>query len=141
MYKRQPKKIVVDGQFNRFSSEGRPSDKPGWYVLNDLTDGVIAGAFGCWRSIDKVKWSSVTEAKLDKQQQRRIKDAIKKSYLLSEQERKTLQEKASKYAENLCSITSGEAVEKITVSITGAYTHASSGFVQVSGSKLAPYLS
>ena len=96
-----PDKIVVDGRIHRFSSDGRLSDKPGWYVLNDLPDGVIAGAFGCWRSIDKVKWSSVTETKLDKQQQRRIKDAIKKSFLLSEQERKTLQEKASKYAENL----------------------------------------
>ena len=96
-----PDKIVVDGQFNRFSSEGRPSDKSGWYVLSDLPDGVIAGAFGCWRSIDKVKWSSVTEAKLDKQQQRRIKDAIKKSYLLSEQERTTLQEKIAKDAESV----------------------------------------
>ena len=75
-----PDKIVVDGQFNRFSSEGRPSDKSGWYVLSDLSDGVIAGAFGCWRSIDKVKWSSVTETKLDKQQQRRIKDAIKSRF-------------------------------------------------------------
>ena len=62
-----PDKIVVDGRIHRFSSDGRLSDKPGWYVLNDLPDGVIAGAFGCWRSIDKVKWSSVTETKLDKQ--------------------------------------------------------------------------
>ena len=96
-----PNKILVDGRFHRFSSDGRPSDKPGWYVLNDLPDGVIAGAFGCWRSIDKVKWSSVTETKLDKQQQRRIKDAIKKSFLLSEQERKTLQERIAKDAESL----------------------------------------
>ena len=96
-----PGKIVVDGRIHRFSSDGRPREKAGWYVLHDLPDGVIAGAFGCWRSIDKVKWSSVTEAKLDKQQQRRIKDAIKKSYLLSEQERITLQEKIAKDAESL----------------------------------------
>ena len=96
-----PNNIGLDGRFHRFSSDGRPSDKPGWYVLNDLPDGVIAGAFGCWRSIDKVKWSSVTETKLDKQQQRRIKDAIKKSFLLSEQERKTLQERIAKDAESL----------------------------------------
>ena len=30
-----PENIAVDGQFHRFSSDGRPSDKPGWYVLND----------------------------------------------------------------------------------------------------------
>ena len=68
-----PDKIVVDGQFNRFSSEGRPSDKSGWYVLSDLPDGVIAGAFGCWRSIDKVKWSSVKMSTLSKEKQRQVK--------------------------------------------------------------------
>ena len=33
-----PENIDVDGRFHRFSSDGRPSDKPGWYVLNDLPD-------------------------------------------------------------------------------------------------------
>ena len=54
-----PANIDVDGRFHRFSSDGRPSDKPGWYVLNDLPDCAIAGAFGCWRNGLKKKWSSV----------------------------------------------------------------------------------
>ena len=33
-----PENIAVDGQFHRFSSDGWSSDKPGWYVLNDLPD-------------------------------------------------------------------------------------------------------
>ena len=95
-----PETITVDGRFHRFSSNGRPSDKPGWYVLNDLTDGVIAGAFGCWRSIDKVKWSSVKMSTLSKEKQRQVKKAIKDSIQKAERERKVLQEKASKEAES-----------------------------------------
>ena len=62
-----PDKIVVDGQFNRFSSEGRPSDKPGWYVLNDLPFCAVAGAFGCWRTGVKQLWSSVKISTLNKE--------------------------------------------------------------------------
>ena len=96
-----PNKILVDGLFHRFSSKGRPSDKSGWYVLSDLPDGVIAGAFGCWRSIDKVKWSSVKMSTLSKEKQRQVKKAIKDSLKKAEHERKVLQEKASKEAESL----------------------------------------
>ena len=96
-----PDKIVVDGRIHRFSTDGWPSDKPGWYVLNDLSDGVIAGAFGCWRSIDKVKWSSVKMSTLSKEKQRQVKKAIKDSIQKAERERKVLQEKASKEAESL----------------------------------------
>ena len=45
-----PDNIGLDGRFHRFSSDGRPSDNPGWYVLNVLPDCAIAGAFGCWRN-------------------------------------------------------------------------------------------
>ena len=41
-----PNKILVDGRFHRFSSKGRPSDKPGWYILHDLPNCAVAGAFG-----------------------------------------------------------------------------------------------
>ena len=96
-----PNKILVDGRFNQFFSKGRPSDKPGWYVLSDLSDGIIAGAFGCQRSIDKVKWSSVKMSTLIKEKQRQVKKAIKDSIQKAEHERQVLQEKASKEAERL----------------------------------------
>ena len=62
-----PDKIVVDGRFNRFSSEGRPSDRPGWYILHDLPDCAIAGSFGCWRTGVKQSWSSVKMSTLSKE--------------------------------------------------------------------------
>ena len=96
-----PNNIGLDGRFHRFSSDGRPSDKPGWYVLNDLPDCAIAGAFGCWRNGLKKKWSSVEMSTLSKENQRQVREAIKDSIQKAERERKILQEKASKDAESL----------------------------------------
>ena len=42
-----PDCINPDGAIHRFSTNGKRSDDSGWYML--LTDGVAAGAFGCWR--------------------------------------------------------------------------------------------
>ena len=42
-----PNEIIDDGKIHRFSSNGKPTDNAGWYVL--FTDGIAAGAFGCWR--------------------------------------------------------------------------------------------
>ena len=96
-----PENITVDGRFHRFSSNGRPSDKPGWYVLNDLPNCAVAGAFGCWRTGVKQSWSSVKMSTLSKEKQRQVKKAIKDSIQKAERERKVLQEKASKEAESL----------------------------------------
>ena len=96
-----PDKIVVDGRIHRFSTDGRPSDKPGWYVLNDLHDCTIVGAFGYWRNGLKKKWSSVEMSTLRKENQRQVRAAIKDSIHKAERERKLLQEKASKDAESL----------------------------------------
>jgi len=30
-----PSKIFSDGKFHRFSTNGKPNDDAGWYVLND----------------------------------------------------------------------------------------------------------
>ena len=96
-----PNNIGLDGRFHRFSSDGRPSDKPGWYVLNDLPDCAIAGAFGCWRNGLKKTWSSVKISRLSEEKQLEVKEAIKDSIQKAEHERKILQEKASKDAESL----------------------------------------
>lgn len=42
-----PAEIYDDGKLHRFASNGRHGDDSGWYVLH--SDGVPAGAFGCWR--------------------------------------------------------------------------------------------
>ena len=96
-----PNKILVDGRFHRFSSKGRPRDKPGWYILHDLPNCAVAGAFGCWRTGVKQSWSSVKISTLSKEKQWQVKKAIKDSIQKAERERKVLQEKASKEAESV----------------------------------------
>ena len=96
-----PNKILVDGRFHRFSSKGRPSDKPGWYILHDLPNCAVAGAFGCWRTGVKQSWSSVKMSTLSKEKLRQVKKAIKDFVQKAERERKVLQEEASNESESL----------------------------------------
>ena len=42
-----PDTIIDDGAIHRFSTNGKPRDVSGWYILH--TDGLPAGAFGDWR--------------------------------------------------------------------------------------------
>ena len=51
-----PDEITNDGKIHRFSSNGKPRDESGWYVLH--SDGVAAGAFGCWREGFTQNWCS-----------------------------------------------------------------------------------
>ena len=51
-----PDRIVDDGAIHRFSSDGRATHRNGWYVFN--TDGIAAGAFGCWKSDVNSTWCS-----------------------------------------------------------------------------------
>jgi phage/plasmid primase-like uncharacterized protein len=69
----QPEKIIDDGKIHRFSSSGKARDESGWYVLH--SDGVAAGAFGCWREGFTQNWCSkastqMTEAERDAHQRR-----------------------------------------------------------------------
>jgi len=50
-----PDEVIPDGKLHRFSIRGRRSDDSGWYVLH--SDGVPAGAFGCWREGLTQQWS------------------------------------------------------------------------------------
>ncbi|CZF77200.1 DNA primase TraC [Grimontia celer] len=54
-----PQELLADGKFHRFSSNGKPADKAGFYVLHSHINGIMAGVFGCWRSDIKQTWSSV----------------------------------------------------------------------------------
>ena len=42
-----PDTILDDGAIHRFNTNGKPHDDSGWYMLH--SDGIPAGAFGCWR--------------------------------------------------------------------------------------------
>jgi putative DNA primase/helicase len=63
-----PATIHDDGAIHRFSTNGRRGDDSGWYSLH--TDGIAAGAFGCWRESMQSTWcaksdNAMTAAELD----------------------------------------------------------------------------
>ena len=51
-----PRPLRTDGKFQRFSTNGKPRDQSGWYVLH--IDGIAAGAFGDWRQGFTQQWCS-----------------------------------------------------------------------------------
>ena len=51
-----PDEVQDDGQMHRFSTNGKATDKSGWYVLHG--DGIPAGSFGCWRTGLYSTWCS-----------------------------------------------------------------------------------
>ena len=72
-----PDHIEDDSQLYRFATNGKASDKSGYYVLH--CDGVPAGMFGCWRTGLHSTWCSksntaMTEA--ERQEHRRRMEAM-----------------------------------------------------------------
>jgi len=68
-----PDDIHGDGKLHRFSTNGKPKDESGWYVLH--LDGLAAGVFGCWREGFSQNWCSKstdtqTEAEREAHRQR-----------------------------------------------------------------------
>ncbi|WP_345060332.1 DUF3987 domain-containing protein [Acidovorax lacteus] len=85
-----PDLIQDDGNLHRFSTNGTPGNKDGWYVL--YGDGVPAGTFGCWRNGFSQTWSSkpdtaMTQAERDAHG-RRIQEmrAQRNAYLAERQQ-------------------------------------------------------
>jgi phage/plasmid primase-like uncharacterized protein len=54
-----PAEIISDGRLHRFATNGRHDDTAGWYVLH--SDGLAAGAFGCWRTGVNETWCARAE--------------------------------------------------------------------------------
>ena len=54
-----PDVINDDGMIHRFSTNGKPRDDSGWYILH--TDGVAAGVFGCWRESMQSNWCAKSD--------------------------------------------------------------------------------
>ena len=68
-----PDDIQADGAIHRFNTSGKHGDDSGWYSLH--TDGVPAGAFGCWRMGLTSTWcaksdNAMTDAERDAHRQR-----------------------------------------------------------------------
>ncbi len=71
-----PEHLVADGELHRFGTNGKSGDLSGWYCLH--TDGLPAGAFGCWRSEVSSTWRADVDrevsAKERAEQRKRLAD-------------------------------------------------------------------
>jgi phage/plasmid primase-like uncharacterized protein/archaellum biogenesis ATPase FlaH len=60
-----PECIKIDGNIQRFSSNGNRHDKAGYYCLFNNGNDFIGGFFGCWRSDIYQTWTNQSEAELN----------------------------------------------------------------------------
>ena len=88
-----PSEIIDDGKIHRFSSNGKPTDNAGWYVL--FTDGIPAGAFGCWREGVNIKWCAVDKAKLTQSEMHEFNKKMAEAKKQREQEEQDQSKKQS----------------------------------------------
>ena len=70
-----PDTIIPDGKIHRFSTNGKPCDESGWYVLH--SDGVAAGSFGCWRAGMTQPWCSKSASDMTVAEREAYKQRVK----------------------------------------------------------------
>ena len=80
-----PSEINADGKFHRFSTNGKPSDDAGWYVLNEYP--IAVGSFGCWRSGLTGSWSAVEERNMTQKDRTKYKQAIQHMSQINDEEK------------------------------------------------------
>ncbi|MDP2515671.1 hypothetical protein Q8W15_01180 [Photobacterium damselae subsp. piscicida] len=89
-----PKEIISDGQIHRFSSNGKPNDKSGYYAFFSHHDGFCAGFFGCWRTGLYSTWSSRHESSLSDYELKLVSDCK----LKAEQARRKVHQDRAEYS-------------------------------------------
>ena len=70
-----PIEIVDDGVIHRFSTDGKPTHKNGWYILH--TDDIAAGAFGDWREGFTQNWCSKADKSMTEADQIAHRERVK----------------------------------------------------------------
>ena len=70
-----PNEIMDDGAIHRFSTNGKPTHKNGWYLLH--TDGIAAGAFGDWREGFTQNWCSKADKSMTEADQIAHRERVK----------------------------------------------------------------
>lgn len=89
-----PNTIVIDGQFHRFSTNGKRGDRAGYYCVWDHGDGFLAWVFGDWRSGVHQNGHSKEGQVLRRAEQAQVNSAIKEANEKAEAERKRKAEQA-----------------------------------------------
>ncbi|MFI0846578.1 DUF927 domain-containing protein [Mesorhizobium sp. IMUNJ 23232] len=69
-----PDDVVDDGALHRFPTNKRSDDDAGWYTL--FSDGVPAGAFGCWRSGISQTWCAIDQKTLSDTERRAVSERL-----------------------------------------------------------------
>ena len=70
-----PEEIIGDGAIHRFSSNGKPTNKNGWYILH--LDGIAAGSFGDWREGFTQNWCSKADTSMTEAERFAQRDRVK----------------------------------------------------------------
>ena len=89
----QPEEIIDDGKIHRFSSSGKLRDESGWYVLH--SDGVAAGAFGCWREGFTKNWCSKADTTMTEVERVAHRERVKAMQCQREDDRAQRQQLAA----------------------------------------------
>jgi len=93
-----PERIEADGALHRFPTNGKPNDDSGWYVL--YTDGIPAGAFGCWREGRSETWCAELGREMTEIERRADRERIQALSVAREAEKiKRHKESANQAAE------------------------------------------
>lgn len=91
-----PPNIVADGKFQRFSSNGKPRDKSGWYIAHSHP--VPYAAFGCWRSGFKASWSSIDDEQMNGEDREKLQKQLREANEIHQQMLAARQAEAQKQA-------------------------------------------
>ncbi len=79
-----PENIIDDGVVHRFSTNGKPAHKNGWYILHG--DGIAAGAFGDWREGFTQNWCSKSDTSMTEAERVAHRERVKAMQLQREDE-------------------------------------------------------
>jgi putative DNA primase/helicase len=91
-----PDSIHSDGAIHRFSTNGRRGDDSGWYMLH--TDGIAAGAFGCWRAGLQSSWCAKSDNAMTDAEREAHRQRIKAMQAKREADTLAIQQQASQTA-------------------------------------------
>ena len=94
-----PSEILPDGQFHRFASNGDPDDDAGWYKLH--SDGLPAGAFGCFRSLATQKWCAKSDQQMTPAERTATRSRIDKIQRQREAAERRLHTDAAAHAQTI----------------------------------------
>jgi putative DNA primase/helicase len=94
-----PENIIANGDFQRFSTNGKPTDKAGWYVI--YLDNIPGGSFGDWRTGFSQDWRADIGRELSREEHELVKNRMNEIQLARKQEKKKLALEAQQKAKSI----------------------------------------